>query len=81
MNKKFYVFTVSRHQNIISMFENTREAGDGVNTFLGARFDTKDDCLDFAQQVELKKSEVNETNFSIHCTCDGSWNPFVGFKS
>ena len=79
--KKFYVFTVSRHQNIISMFEHTCDAGDGLNTFLGAQFDTKDACIEFAQDVADLKVEADETNFTVHCTNDPVWNHFVGFRS
>ena len=76
---KFYVFTVSRHQNIIDMFEHTCDAGDGINTFLGAKFDDKEKCLEFAREVESLKYDYNETNFTIQCTKDPMWNTFVGF--
>lgn len=79
--KHFYVFTVSRHQNIIGMFEHTCDAGDGINTFLGAKFDTKEDCMDFAEDVALKKVDADETNWTVHCTNNPNWNMFVGFKS
>ena len=78
-SKKFYVFTVSRHASIISRFEHVCDASDGVNTFLGSQFETKDDCLQFAEEINKMKCDLSETQFTIHCTCDPCWNLFVHF--
>ena len=61
------------------MFDHSKDAHNAGDHFLGSQFETKEACLEFANKVQILKGEHMEMGYTIHCTTNPVWNPFVGF--
>lgn len=75
----FYVFSVSKEQHIIDMFQVSVPAVDGL-FFAGSKFTDKEKALSFRDSVSNAKAECYEMGWTVVVTKDVSWNPWVGIK-
>lgn len=71
---EFFVFTFSRHQNIIDLFESTKLYYKEDNlTACGSSFATKSEALDFAYKIERLKRKFDENEFIVKRSLSPYW--------
>lgn len=79
--RSYYIFTISATPQIIDMFqakENTWYFPDAY--FLGSKFSSKEEALNFAYEVERLKFENGEFNQMIKATHDKSYFPCLNMN-
>lgn len=71
---EYFVFTFSRHDDIIMRFESTKLYYKEDNlTACGSSFATKKEALDFAYNIECMKRKVGENEFIVKRSLSPYW--------
>ena len=60
-----YCFTITVSPKIARRFQVNDYDRTNCVFFCGSKFDSKEDCLDFANEVERLKADINETEWTI----------------
>ena len=61
-----YCFTITVSPKIARRFQVNDYDRTNCVFFCGSKFDSKEDCLDFANEVERLKADINETEWTIY---------------
>lgn len=80
MEKIAYVFTITRLNSLLDIFQVSEPADNEGLFFVASKFANKEEAMDFARDVEQIKFENDELNYIIKPTYDIGYNLFLTGK-
>jgi len=77
---KAYCYYITTLESIAAKAQKTDRMKSGPEIFCASQFDSKEECLTFAQEIETMKYKANELNTLIYAGKRNGHFPWMFFK-